>query len=136
MTPCSRIESANSLSASSSKFLRGCCELGRMRSISMSRSGSESKSGVANNAFKPRPKAFLCPMDDLLCQADVTFSALRFDVIEQNRLAVARRFAQPNIAGNDRFKQLWPEESAKVLHHLIGEVRPLIKHGEEYAFNR
>src|SRR5256885_4757425 len=118
------MESANSLSATSSKFLRGWCELGRIRSMSISRSWSASlsKSDVPNNAFKPRPNAFLCAMDDLLCQSYVTFGSLGFNIVKQDRTAVTGSFAQPDIAWNDRRKELRAEESAKVLHHLMRQV--------------
>src|SRR5258708_6033566 len=115
------MESASSVKPFSLKLLRGCCEFGRIRSMSISRSCSFSSSGVPSNALKPRPRAFLCPIDDLLCQAYVTFGPLGLNVVQQDRPAVAGSLSQPDIAGNDRGKELFAEESLKVLHDLLRE---------------
>src|SRR5215831_12707225 len=110
--PCSRIELANSSSDASSKFFRGWCELGRIRSISISRreSASRSGSGVPNRALKPLPSAFLCAMDNLLCESDIAFGPLGFNVVEQNWLSMTWGFTQPDVARNDRGKKLLAEE--------------------------
>src|SRR5205823_2855891 len=122
------MESASSFKAFSLKFLRGWWEFGRMRSISISRSCSVSSSGVPSNALKPRPRAFLCAMDNLLCQAYVTFGPLGLNVVKQYWPAVAGSLSQPDIARNDRRKQLFAEESPEILADLMREIGALIKH--------
>src|SRR5262249_4451471 len=118
MTPCARMESASSLRLSSSKLRRGCCAFGRMRSASISRSCSGSASGFPNKALSPRPRAFLCAMNDLLCQADIGLGSFGLDVVQQNRLPVAGGFSQSNIAGNEGRKDAVAEESLQIFHYL------------------
>src|SRR5215475_13657207 len=98
-----------------------------IRSVSISLNWSVSRSGVPNRAFNPRPNAFLCAMYDLLCESDVAFSPFRFDVVEQNRPAVARSFAESNVAGDDGCEYLISEELLQILHDLMREVRSLIE---------
>src|SRR5579883_263069 len=107
-----------------------------MRSISISRNGSAvSISGVPNRALKPLPKAFLCAMNDLLCESDVAFGSLGFDVIEQNRPAMARGLTQTDVTGNDRFEELLSEESLQVVHDLPRQIRAVIEHGQNHSFD-
>src|SRR5882724_8722683 len=128
MTPCARMESASSLSPSSAKFLRGCWVLGRIRSISISRSCSISGSGVPNRALRPRPKAFRCAMNNLLCEAYVRLRSLGFNVVKQDRTTVTRSFPEPNIAWNDGGQYLFSKKLLQILHHLIGKVGSLVEH--------
>src|SRR5688572_4377091 len=136
------MESASSLSPSSLKYLRGCWVLGTMRSMSISLSFSCSRAGVGasgvgvpSRALRPRPSAFLCAMNDLLCKTNVRFGAFRFDVVEQNGLTVAWSFSQPNIAGYDCRKDLVPEKCLEIRHYLVGKVRTLVKHSQQHTFD-
>src|SRR5436190_238084 len=133
------MESASSFNPSSLKCFRGCCALGRMRSISISRSCSDSTSsglGVPSRALSPRPRAFLCTaMNDLLCEANVGLGSFGFDVVKQNGLAVTWRFAKPNVARNDRGQDLIAEKLLEVGHDLVGEVGAFVVHRQEDAFN-
>src|SRR5215470_9606896 len=106
-----------------------------MRSISISRSCSDSRSGVPNSALNPLPNAFLCAMYDLLCQSDVTFSTFGFDVIEQNRAPVAWRLSEANVAGNNRGEQLRAKERLEILHDLVGQIGAIVEHRQEHTFN-
>src|SRR5712671_5619819 len=128
MTPCARMESASSLSPSSAKFLRGCWVLGRIRSISISRSGSISGSGVPNRALRPRPKAFRCAMNNLLCEAYIGLCSFGFNVVKQDRTTVAGSFPEPNVAWNDRGQDFFGKKLLQILHHLIGKVGSFVKH--------
>src|SRR5438128_11770455 len=129
------MESANSFKVSSSKFLRGWCEFGRMRSRSISRSCSGSTSVEPNRALSPRPSAFLCAMNDLLCESDIALGPLRFDIVEQNRSTVARRLAKSNVAGDNGREYLLAEECLQIVPDLIRQIRTLVEHGQENAFD-
>ena len=58
-------------------------------------------------------------MDDLLREANITFRALGFDVVQNNGPAVARRLAESNIPWNYRTEQLCAEVFLQVGHDLI-----------------
>src|SRR5690349_9686477 len=103
--------------------------------MSISLSCSTSSSDVPNSAPSPRPRAFLCAMNDLLREANVAFCAFRLNVIEQDRLAVAGSFAKPDVARNNGRKELRSKEFFQVLHDLIGEVRALVIHGQEHTLD-
>src|SRR5262249_955794 len=114
------MEFASSFKLSSSNVFRGCCAFGRIRSMSISRSCSVSRSGVPNRALNPRPNAFRgVAMDNLLRKSDVAFRTFRFDVVQDNRPAVAWRFAQTDISRNNGGEQLAAEERLEVLHDLV-----------------
>src|SRR5215467_13674998 len=106
-----------------------------MRSISISRSCSPSRSGVPNSALNPLPSAFLCAMYDLLCKSDITFSTFGFDVVEQNRAPVAWRLSKANVARNDGGEQLRSKEGLEILHDLVGEIGTIVEHRQEHTFN-
>src|SRR5207244_6565488 len=106
-----------------------------MRSISISLSCSPSSSDVPKSAPSPRPRAFLCAMNDLLRESNVAFSPFRFNVIEQNRLAVAGSFAKPDIARDNGRNELRSKEFFQVLPYLIGEVRAFVVHSQKHAFD-
>ena len=74
-------------------------------------------------------------MDNLLCQSNVTLGSLGLNIVKQDRPAVTRSFAQPDIARNDGRKELSSEKSPEVLHHLMGQVRALIEHCHEHALD-
>src|SRR5262249_23857722 len=98
--------------------------------MSISLSCSTSSSDVPNSAPSSRPRAFLRAMNDLLRESNVAFCAFRFDVIEQDGLAVAGSFAKPDVARNDGRKELRSKELFQVLHDLVGEVCALVVHGQ------
>src|SRR6185436_2414787 len=133
------MESASSFNPSSLKCFRGCCVLGRMRSISISRNWSDSTSsglGVPSRALSPRPRAFLCTaMNNLLCEANVSLGSFGFDVVKQNGPAVTWRFAKPNVARNDGGQDLIAEKPLEVGHNLVGEVGSVVVHRQEDAFD-
>src|SRR5581483_1074813 len=107
-----------------------------MRSISISRNGSAvSISGVPNRALKPLPNAFRCAMNDLLCESDVAFGSLGFDVVKQNRPPMAWGFTQTDIAGNDGFEELFSEETLQVFHDLPRQICAVIEHGQNHSFD-
>ena len=52
-------------------------------------------------------------------ERQVRFRAFRFRVVEHDGKAVARRFAEPDIARDDRVECLFLEELADVFRHLL-----------------
>jgi hypothetical protein len=74
-------------------------------------------------------------MNDLLCEANVGFSALGFNVVEQDRLSVAGSFSEPDVSRYDGPKDLVSKERLQIRHDLIGKIGPLIKHRQEDAFD-
>ena len=54
--------------------------------------------------------------EELARQREVALRALRLHVVEERRLAVRRRLAQPNVARDDRV------EDAEVALHLFGDL--------------
>src|SRR6185437_16042499 len=64
----------------------------------------------------------------------IRFRPLRLRVINHHRLAVTGRLRQPDIARNRGRKQLILEEVEKIIPHLLRQVRALVKHGQQHAF--
>src|SRR5690606_25881453 len=108
---------------SGSKVRRGLARLAMMNStgsfltppISVTRAPSTMAMSPMS-AARPRPRRVgLSFMDGLLCRVELPLAAdhfggqpqiglatSAFQIIEQSRLAIGRRLAQPHIAGNDR----------------------------------
>src|SRR4030095_107719 len=136
ITPCTRMESASSLRVSSAKCFRGCWVFGTIRSISISlnpRDSANSGVGVPKRALSPRPKAFLCDMNDLLCETNVRLGSLRFDVVKQNGPAVTWGLPKANIPRNDRRQDLVAKECLKIRHYLVGKIRSFVEHRQKDA---
>src|SRR5262249_33269886 len=68
-------------------------------------------------------------------EREIRFGATRFDVVENHRHAVARRLAEPDVARNDGTEDFLLEERADVAGHLVPEIRSIVEHREEHAFN-
>src|SRR5262245_21158872 len=92
-------------------------------------------SGVPNRAFNPLPSAFLCAMDNLLCEPDITFRTVGFDVVEQNGAAMTRCLSEPDIAWHDRREQLLAEVTLQIFHDLPGQIRSLVEHRQQNALD-
>ena len=56
-------------------------------------------------------------------------------VITDNRLAVAWRFGEPDISGNNRLKNLQAVKVAKVCGDGRRQIGPLVVHREKQAFD-
>jgi hypothetical protein len=72
--------------------------------------------------------------DDFLGEFDVAFGAARPQVIGKNGLAKAGGLCEPDAARDDRLKNLVGKEALQVGGYLPGEVRSIIVHSEEHAF--
>src|SRR4029078_8102846 len=48
---------------------------------------------------------------------------------------MAWRLTKPDIARNDARENLVSKEFPQIIHHLIGEICPFIKHGQQNPFN-
>src|SRR4051812_19383014 len=74
-------------------------------------------------------------MTDLLRESNVTFRAFRFAVVEEDRLAIAGCFAEPDIARDDGRKEPGSKEFFQVLHDLVGEIGSFVVHRQEDALD-
>src|SRR3990170_5868076 len=141
MTPCSFMDAASSLSFPSSKTFLGWYSLGAILSSSSSMmpsaffslSSRVERSGMS--APRPLPSATFCMADDLLGKVKVALGHPRPDIVQQHRLAVARRLGERHIAVNDGGVDFVAEIFAHFLRHLVGQVVPAVVHGEEHAFD-
>ena len=79
----------------------------------------ELTSGSRIRAPSPLPNAFLAIRDDLLCKVDVGFRASTMNVVEVDRLPMARRFGQANVPRDNGLKDLAAKEAAKIRGHLF-----------------
>ena len=48
---------------------------------------------------------------------------------------MTRGLTEANIPRNDGGEELTAKKRFQVLHHLVGKVRPLVKHGQQDAFD-
>src|ERR1700719_269278 len=92
-------------------------------------------SGSRMSAPSPRPSAFLGIGDYLLGQLRVALGPFAVYIIENNRLAKARGFGEPDIPRNDALKDLRPKETAQIGGDLARKSGPLIVHREQNAFD-
>src|SRR5574341_499985 len=124
MTPCSLIDAASSFSFSSSKCFLGWYSFGMILSSSISlmpralrsRSSSAERSGIS--APSPLPSACFCIGQNLLGQLQVALRPPGTVIIQQHRLAVARRLGERDVPVNDGCVDLVPEELTHLLRHL------------------
>src|SRR6185369_7045384 len=132
--PLARIDAASSSSFASRKTVRGWSGFGSRRSRSTSISTSPCSTVAVpeeKSALSPLPSAFLVICQNLLGQIQVTVRTPTFHIVEQDRLAVARRLGEPHVARDRRLEDLRSEKIAQVGHHLIREVRSLVEHRQE-----
>src|ERR1044072_7344038 len=107
MRPLARIDCASSSSFSSAKNFRGCAGLGSIWSMPSSRRSLSTDTVGLNSALSPLPRAFFDMMisplfvDDFFSKPQITLRAFRFDVVQDCRLAITRRFGQANVARDD-----------------------------------
>src|SRR5512145_2705324 len=141
ITPCSLMDAASSLSRSSLKVFRGWNSFGTILSSSISMmpraffsfSPSTERSGI--RAPSPLPSACFCMAQHLFCKIKITLGAARPDVVEQDRLAVARRFAQGHVAMDHGFIHLAAEILAHFIGHLLGKVVPAVEHRQQHTLD-
>jgi hypothetical protein len=73
--------------------------------------------------------------DELVREGDVGLGAARSRVIEDHGHAVAWRLAEPNVARNDGAVDLITKELADVGAHLLAQVRAVVVHRQQHAFD-
>src|SRR6185436_4358872 len=141
MIPLLRIDRARSSIRPSSICVRGWNLLGRSRSVSISSArsdgaGAGTVSGMS--ALRPRPSAGRFSTMVLLRlwgggfagqhffrEGKVGFGAARLHVVEDRRHAVARRFAESDVARDHGGVDAILEEFADVARYLLPQIRTL-----------
>src|SRR5260221_8128216 len=134
--PLSRMEAVSSLRRAGSRAERGWNGLGSRLATgaSLARStagGAGAGSGSGSSAESPFPRAFLFMSHHFLGEVQVGLRAPGLDVIEQDRLAEARGLPQAHGPRDRGPEDLVLEVLADLAHDLLGEVPPLVHHGEE-----
>jgi hypothetical protein len=69
--------------------------------------------------------------DQFLSESQVTLRAARLDVIKKRRFSITRRFAQPDIPGDNGMEHRLLEVLPYFFRHLKGKIVPGIKHGQK-----
>src|SRR6185436_2892790 len=83
----------------------------------------------------PLPNAFLFMRHELPGEAEVRLGPPRSDVVEHDRLAVAGRLSQADIARDDRLVDPLAEDGADLFDDLAREVRAVVGHGHHDALD-
>jgi hypothetical protein len=72
---------------------------------------------------------------DFLCELNVSFGAARSWIIRENRLSKAGSFGETDISRDYRLENLVSEEGSQICLDLPGQIRTIVVHGQENAFN-
>src|SRR5256885_10956129 len=135
-TPFASIDSASASSDSPLNSLRGWSGFGRISSTGIWRRPGSASSGrefPGRIAARPRPM----PRDSatgghLLCEFEIRERAGTLRVVQRDRHAVARGFADADVAGDDRVE----DELGEVLTQLALDVgcqaRATVVHGDDH----
>lgn len=78
----------------------------------------------------------LLPTDHFARQGKIGHGTPRSLVVEYNRLAMAGRLSQTDIARDDGSVYLVTEMGNELGRNLIGQIVAWIMHGAQYAFDR
>src|SRR3990172_11890544 len=81
-----------------------------------------------SRAPRPRPSPRLFMGQDLPCEIEVRERAARPEIVEHDRLAVARRFGQAHVARDDGVEDLAREVAVDLVADLEREARPAVEH--------
>src|SRR5690348_15781308 len=148
-TPCARIDSASSASASSSNWMRGCFGLGTIWSSAISATRSPPSTCVGTSvataasgpgapgikAPRPWPSAFLVMLDDLLRECAVTCCTAGCSIVVNDRFSEARRLAEADIARDHRAVDPVREKLPGLVGDLLGQVDARVEHREQDALD-
>src|SRR5262245_23941232 len=133
------MEADSSCNALSSNRVRGWNGLGPMSStLSIWAPGPRSVGlslAPGMRASSPRPRAFLCMVQDLLRELAIAFRTGAVRVVEGDGLAERGGFAQPHVSWDGSLVNPFRKELASFVRHLLGEVETGVEHGEEHAFD-
>src|SRR5471032_218711 len=156
ITPCARMLAASSCSAPSSMRVRGwylpACMESRRRTLGRPslRTASVISELPPSRASSPRPRPFffnvafillprsailtLCPLkrayalDHFRTELDIRLRATRCPVKHNTRQAVAGRFRQTDVAGNDDVEELVAEMLFQLIRYLLLQRNARIEH--------
>src|SRR6185437_808939 len=68
-------------------------------------------------------------------ESQIGLAARAFEIIEQRRLAIGRRFRQPDIARDNRVVDQFAHFRANVLQYLLGEIVAPVEHRHHHALD-
>src|SRR5690349_13472135 len=71
----------------------------------------------------------------LLSKCEIRRGTARFGVVNHSGHPMAWRLAQFDVARNDRLEDLLLEELANFARDGLTQVRPVVAHGQQHAFN-
>ena len=75
-------------------------------------------------------------LDELVGDGEVALGARAAQVVQQHRLAVARRLGQPHVARHRRLEDLVAEVLGDLGADLVGQVHAAVEHREHHAVDR
>src|SRR6266852_2024071 len=155
MTPFDLIDRARSSSRSSSTRARGWKLFGARRSMSTSEGDVRTSGASGISALRPLPSAgrlsivkFLvrgsgvagsscrgrgAAFHHLAGESLIRLRPARLGVVQDDREAVTRGFAEPDVSRNHRAVYLFLEELSHVGRDLLTQIRALITHRQEHA---
>src|SRR5439155_6080016 len=90
---------------------------------------------IGIRASSPRPSAFLCMFQNLLCQLSVAFCAGAIRVVEHDGFPERRSLAEPDISRYHSTIYTIGEETAGLLRDLLRALEARVVHGEQHAFD-
>ena len=91
---------------------------------------------ATQNLFARRwPRRWPPTREHFAREGEIRFGAARFDVVENHGHAVARRLAEADVARDDGAKHFLLEELPHVGRDLLSEIRALVEHREQHAFD-
>src|SRR2546422_2226790 len=86
-------------------------------------------------ASSPRPSAFLCMFQNLLCQLSVAFCAGAIRVVKHDGFPERRSLAEPDISRYHSTIYTIGEETAGLIRDLLREIEARGVHGEQHALD-
>src|SRR5262249_54060221 len=104
--------------------------------MAMSLTGSSAARVADSKAPNPRPRPRLFMSDHLTGQVEIRQRATRFEVVQHDRLAMARGFAEPNVAWNDGLENLSRKVAMDLIADLQRETRASIEHRQHDPLDR
>src|SRR5690242_4378358 len=88
-----------------------------------------------SNAPRPRPRPRLFMLDHLTREIEVCDRAVRAQVMQHDRLAMAGCFCEADIAGNHRLEDLAGKISMNFIAHLERQARAPVEHRQHDALD-
>src|SRR5215467_3652570 len=104
--------------------------------MAMSLTGSSAPGVADSRAPSPRPRPRLFMSDHLTGQVEIRQRAARFELVQHDRLAMARSFAEPDVAWNDGLEDLSRKVALDLIADLQRKTRASIEHREHDPLDR